>query len=451
MKLCFAWLLAATLGAMQAEGQESVAAAHNVLVVVLDDVGSDMLSCYGAPDAPATPALDALAARGVRFTRAYANPWCSPTRAAMLTGRYAFRTQIGFPINPGFDSVVLADEEITLPELLARARPGAFDSSAIGKWHLSKIDDLDAPRRHGFGWYEGWAPNFEKNESYVAPHEVRNGELVALGRYATTEEIDDTLARSRAMREPWLLYTGLHLAHEPLHWPPGELAGTPPPEGREPTRTELFHAMVRAADRELGRLFAGLGPELSARTHVIVISDNGTLGSSYSDTRRRERAKGTLYEGGIRVPLIVAGPAVKDPGRASDELVGAVDLFATVAELFGVDARAVLPAERELDSRSFAALLRDPQARSPRTSVLCEEFRPNGPGPYTESHRVLVSARGKLACDVGRPRRYSDLSVGLEGSGYRVEELKGELKADCATLLADHDALFGPTTSKNER
>ncbi len=417
----------------------------NVLVIVLDDVGTDLVSCYGGLPGQ-TPALDALAARGVRFTRAYANPWCSPTRAMLLTGRYSFRTGVGFPINRGNEGRPLADEELTLPEVLAKGSGNTIDTSAIGKWHLGAVADLDSPRRQGFAWYEGWPANFEKSESYVAPQEVRNGELVKLERYVTSEEADDALARAKAMREPWFEYFAPHAVHEPLHWPPEELAGPVPP-WREPSKAELVRAMLRALDREIGRVLEGLGPELRARTNVIVIGDNGTLGQAQEDSRLRDRSKGTLYEGGIRVPLIVAGPAVRGGARSCDELVGAVDVFATVADLLGVDARAAVPAKRELDSVSFVPLLADAQAVSARTSLLCEEFRPNGPGPYEEIHRAVVSRAGKLSCDPGRPFMYFDLTQRGERI-QKLEQLDAAQRAEADRLAAELERIVAPTPAQ---
>lgn len=433
--------------ALQAQPQAAPARA-NVLVIVLDDVGTDLVGCYGGMPGQ-TPTLDALAARGVRFTRAYANPWCSPTRAMLLTGRYSFRTGVGFPINRGNEGRPLAEEELTLPEALRKAPGGAPDSSAIGKWHLGSIEDLDAPRRQGFAWYEGWPANFEKSESYVAPQEVRNGELVKLGRYVTSEEADDALARAKAMREPWFEYFAPHAVHEPLHWPPEELAG-PAPVGREPGKPEQVRAMLRALDREIGRVLEGLGPELRARTNVIVLGDNGTLGQAQEDARLRERSKGTLYESGVRVPLIVAGPAVRGGARSCDELVGAIDVFATVTELFGLDARVALPEGHALDSVSFVPLLRDAQAVSARTSLLCEEFRPNGPGPYDEVHRALVSRTGKLACDPGRPAMYFDLTQRAERI-QKLEQLDTTQRAEAERLAAELERIVGTTPTPGKK
>lgn len=418
--------------------------ARNVLVIVADDVGCDMLSCYAGAAAPPTPHLDALAARGVRFTRAYANPWCSPTRAALLTGRYGFRTGIGSPINSVSDQVALADDELTLPEVLARGLGEGFDSSAIGKWHLSRLDDLDAPRRQGFRWYEGVPANLEGQADHTLAREVRNGELVECGRYALTEETDDALARAHAMREPWLLYTAYHAVHEPLHMPPVALGGDAPVEGREPTRPEMFRAMVRALDREVGRLLAGLGPELLARTDVLFLGDNGTFGEVLEDKRLRIRSKGTLFEGGVRVPLLCAGPSVAQPGRTSAELVGIVDLFATACDLFGVNARSHVPAEVELDSRSLLALLRDPTARSGRASVLCEEFRPNGHGPFKEVHRAIVGVDGKLCRDPGGLDRYFDLTDPvLVDRPLKLGQLTPAQRLRFDELSRVYDALLG--------
>jgi len=418
----------------------------NVLLIVADDVGADSVRCYGErAEAPRTDSIDALASRGVRFTRAYANPWCSPTRAAVLTGRYSMRTGIGYPINRNTDSFALADEETTLPELVERERGAPFDSSAIGKWHLARFADLDAPRRQGFDWFEGSMGNLVGEDNYFSRREVRNGELFETHKYATVEEVDDAIARVNAMREPWFLYLAFNTAHAPFHVPPPESSGASFAEGHVPTDPELYSAMVQSMDREIGRLFAALGPERTARTNVIFLGDNGTPMDALEDRYKALRSKGTLFEGGIRVPLIVAGPSVSGEARACAELVGAVDLFATIAEMFGVDPRRAATSERPIDSVSFLPLLRDAAAHSRRAYLLAEEFRPNGPGPYAELHRALISREWKLGRDLDGSERFFDLRDPARADApLRIHELTGEQRQRYEALRRELDALTQP-------
>ncbi|MHC5212741.1 MAG: sulfatase-like hydrolase/transferase, partial [Planctomycetota bacterium] len=143
------------------------------------------------------------------------------------------------------------------------------------------------------------------------------------------------------------------------------------------TPTPYYRAMVEALDTELGRLLDGLGPALQSRTTVVFLGDNGTPGEVSSRPFAKDHAKGTLYEGGVNVPLIVTGPRVKVPGTESIALVSVTDLFATVAEIAKVDLGQTLPGV-PLDSRSLVPYLADPSAPPQRKVLFTELFHPNG-------------------------------------------------------------------------
>lgn len=374
------------------------AAAENVLLIVADDIGTDVLACYGAgAAAPATPHLDALAAAGVRFERAWADPLCSPTRATIQTGRYGTRTGIGWIVSPGGGALPL--EELTIPEMLDRGRPGAYRHAAIGKWHLGTdgVGDARAPNRAGYQHFRGTLWNLVEDTSYFDWIETTNGRESRRSDYATSATVDAALEWLDAAPEPWFCYLAFHAAHPTLHAPPAELhtkdlSGAGPPE-RDPR--PYFDAMVEALDHELGRLLDGVEPDVLARTHVVFLSDNGTNQLVLGETELNGRGKGTLYEGGLRVPLIVAGPRVARRGSTCQALVNTTDLFATVAELAGVDLDAV--AERPLDSHSLVPLLADPGAGGSRAFAFAEAFRPNGGTPEVaryavrdDTHKLIV-------------------------------------------------------------
>jgi arylsulfatase B len=383
----------------------------NLLVIVLDDIGVDKIAAYGEhPLAPPTPNIDALAANGVLFRRAHAQPWCSPSRACLLTGRYAYRTGIGNPISQTATDASLADDEITLPEVLELARPGAIARAAIGKWHLAStaMGDLTHANRQGFEWFEGTPGNFG-GQSYYQHNKLTNGALTTSSTYATTEQVDDALARIDQLREPWFLYLGFNAAHEPFHAPPAELHGYSLSGAPEDAPFEHFSAAVEALDREIGRLLAGLPPEVRANTNIVLLGDNGTPGTVIVPPWRGP-GKGSTTQTGIRVPLVVCGPDVAQPGREVDALVHVVDLFATCAELLDVDAAAAMPDARAVDSLSFADVLRDPLAQGARTRIYADSFSPNGPGPYNFQRRALSDGRWKLVETVGAADRLFDLA-----------------------------------------
>jgi arylsulfatase B len=377
----------------------AVGGAENVLIVVLDDVGVDKVSGWGLhASAPATPRLDALAASGVRFDRAYAEPTCSPTRAALLTGRHPSRTQVGRWIDPRPDLAGLPDAEVTLAEALEQA-PDDWATAAIGKWHLSVFGGaapaLD-PNRQGFDTFRGILgnPNMAStSDGQTRGHDhwerVVDGAITWEDRWLTTVQVDDALEVAAGLPEPWLLYVGLSAAHSPWTVPPGLPTG-----GGD---AERYARVVTHLDQELGRLLDGLPAR--DRTTVIVLSDNGTPEEVVTPPWDPVRSKGTLYEAGVRVPLIIAGPRVAAPGSVSRALVHVTDLFATVVDLAGVSPGAVLGVDGApvvIDGRSVLPLLDDPASAGDRVCVMVESFPVNGAPSEGQRHRAVIDAGWKL-------------------------------------------------------
>jgi arylsulfatase A-like enzyme len=366
----------------------------NVLLLLADDVGQDVLRLYGeGDDLPVTPALDRLAREGVLFERAWANPTCSSTRATLLTGRYAFRTGVDDIIDPASEHV-LQREEWTLPEALARARPRPAHA-LFGKWHLGndRNGGERGPNLAGFDHFSGSLGAFPA-PSYGRWSQVRNGETRASDVYPTTQLVDEALAWIRGRDEAWFAEIAFQAAHRPWHVPPGRLVGarrraTLPrsPNGSLPDPSQTcpdayaracYLAMVEALSAEIGRLLEALPADQRARTHVIFVADNGT--PRPVSGAPRHQSKGQLYEGGIRVPLIVSGPSVVRPGRRSRALVHTVDLYATVLELVtGRPADAFVPENVTLDARSLVPLLRD-EATAVHAQLLAERLRPGRAG-----------------------------------------------------------------------
>lgn len=342
---------------------------NNVLLIVADDVGVDGIGCYGLGSAPPpTPNVDALAQRGVRFTNAMACPLCSPTRASLLTGRHAFRTGVGTALTntaPG-----LAASEVLLPEVLAAA---GIQTALIGKWHLGTDLGAATPTAEGFGEFTGSLGGAIAN--YFQWPKVQNGVLAQETTYATTDLVDETLAFVGRTPGPWFVQLSFHAGHTPIHAPPASLH-TQNLAGLNPATTPIpfYKAMVEAMDHEIGRLFAGLPTTTLARTNVVFLGDNGTATGVVEAPFNPARSKGTVYQGGVRVPLIVAGPAVGGSPRIEPNLVHAVDLFPSLAALQGIDARASVPANVPLDGVSLVTLLQAVGQPAVRTFNYSQEF-----------------------------------------------------------------------------
>ncbi len=353
----------------------------NILLIVMDDVGPEMIGAYHIPnEAPPTPTIDGLAAQGVRFNRAWADPWCSPTRATIMTGRHARRYGIGRAIEPFHERTVLPQSEVSLPQWIGDHAPWSLTRALFGKWHLTAaIAGPGAPLDYGFQRFSGTMANLDatdafdrKSMSYTSWEAIDDDVITRRKGYATSAVVDDALAWTKAQSGPWFAWVAFHAAHTPWHTPPQALHtyGTIPKK-TIPTRER---AMIQAMDTEIGRLLDGLGADVRAHTNVIVLGDNGTTGGVGLEQFRHVSGKSTLNEHGVRVPLIVSGPAVRTPGRAVDALVQTSDLFLTISELAGVDGLAI---DWPIDSVSLLPYLRDPAQGPRRAWVYAEVFTPN--------------------------------------------------------------------------
>ena len=427
-------LLRTGLLALALAGQAS-AQQPNLVLIIADDVGTDLVGTYGvASSLPCTPNLDALASDGLLFRNAWSNALCSASRASLLTGRYAFRHGIGgilLPQNPG-----LPYSELTLPEMLT-----GYQSSAIGKWHLSgSAGDLH-PNLTGFthfaGTLSGGLPN------YFSWIKVTNGTSNRVNNYAVSERIDDAVAAMDMMQEPWLLMVSFNTIHG-LHKPPSSLCPTTgcgvsgggfcDMLAQEPTKFELARAMVEAMDTEIGRLLA----EVEARdpnAYVMFMGDNGTFGLTSAPPFPVTHGKGTLFEGGINIPLIVKGPGVVR--GECDGLVGLNDVFATFAELSGS------PATAE-DSVSMVPYFSNPAQRTIRPWSYSEGFIPNFLGPFTSYQKAVRDSRYKLIRIQGQPDQFFDLQVDpfeaqnlVEGLNVRQTLAYNSLSQTLASLQAE--------------
>lgn len=433
-------------------------AQDNVLLVVLDDVGVDRVAAYGAlENPPATPTMDGLAARGVRFDRCWSTPFCSPTRATLMTGRYGFRTGIGVPLREGEKE--LSVEEWSLPRTLNAATKSAYFTAAIGKWHLAgSAVAVEHPRRMGFEHYAGCPNNLRSpndRKAYFSWTKVVDGKAAPAEGYLTTDTTDDALrAIAAAGERPWLVYLAYHAAHTPIHRPPEHLF-TRELKGTALTEEAEFHkAMVEAIDHELGRLLGTLDPEVLARTTVIVVGDNGTQGTANEPPWDKRRGKGTLFEGGVRVPLIVAGAGVSASARGTvcQAPVNTTDLWLSTLELCGADAQAVLPEGWEHDSVSFTPLLQDPAAPHARDFLFAEHFVPNYPGAeYEHRNAALRVGDHKLVRNLldGTDRLYDLSRSPLEkGNLLRDGTVPEGVRAVYADLQERLEALLPEGDSK---
>lgn len=327
----------------------------NIVMIVADDLGAMDLGCYGSTFHK-TPNLDRMAREGLQFTQAYAAaPVCSPTRVALMTGQHPAR--IGLtdwlpgrpnrpdqPLNRPEIPMQLPLEHVTLAEML---KPLGYATIHIGKWHLG--GEGFSPLEQGFdvniaGDLTGTPLSYFAPFKNKANRFMPSLEQAKEGEYLTDRLTDEALRQietQSSAKKPFFLYMPHYAVHTPMR-AKDELtknfnsAGIP--GGRQ--RNPIYAAMLQSLDESVGRVLAKLDEKgLSDNTWVIFTSDNGGLATTEgpntpatSNAPLRE-GKGWLYEGGLRVPLIVKGPGLKAKGAKSAEPVISMDLMPTLADL----------------------------------------------------------------------------------------------------------------------
>ncbi|MCU0776077.1 MAG: sulfatase-like hydrolase/transferase [Akkermansiaceae bacterium] len=402
-------------------------AGNNVLLIIADDLGTDSQSLYNtAAGATApTPNINALAAGGVRFTNAHATPVCSPTRACIITGRFGFRTGVGDVVSV-LSGNSLSSSELTLPEAITRNSSLGIQSACFGKWHLNAggpIVTANGPNNIG-GWAHYAGCTAGALASYTNWQKTVNGTTSTVTTYATTDVVNDAVAwinARTAASQQWLAWVAFNAPHTPFHVPPADLHSY----GANPATNLLkFRAAVEAMDREIGRLLQSVD---DTTTDIIFIGDNGTPGQVIQAPYDAAHSKGTLYEGGIRVPLIIKGPSVASGGRTSDALVHAVDLFSTMLEMAGVP----LPTDVTLDSTSLMPVLANP-SDGPRTRIYSDQFDQTS---ATAGGRILRDDRYKLIRFNTGTDEFYDLSTD-------PAETTNLLAGGIAAMSATHQAYY---------
>ena len=403
-------------------------ASGNVCVIVLDDVAPGMLSSFDAAavaagrpsQAPAaTPVIDALlAGQGISFDRAWSCPTCSPSRAAMLTGRFGLRSGIGQVVPPRATRPCpgLETDVELLPGLLRGAQP-PYSSGAVGKWHVADQLQLAANPQHPLGgttqpWFDRfagtwfnlgamalqpyqssgyyvWEKNYATRIEWLGaspcpagnpPCNVDMDVNIAPLDYPSVDTIDDAIVLARELPQPWFLWVAPHAAHTPFHPLPAGLpadtcrgVAAPGPNCVYPGLNSAqsdSRCMLAALDHQLGRLFCELD---FATTTVILVADNGWGQHVVVAPYSAARSKASVYQGGIEVPFVVRSPLIPANlrGSRSGALVSLVDVFATVGAIASAPA-----AQNAEDSVSLLPILTG-QRPSVRRFAYSEVFQPN--------------------------------------------------------------------------
>lgn len=333
----------------------------NIVFIIADDYGWRDVGCQGSRYYQ-TPRLDRLAEEGMRFTSAYSNaPNCAPTRACLMTGLYGPRHGIftvgtshrGDPkkrkLNPVVNTTNLDTGFFTLAKAMKQA---GYKTAAIGKWHLGSGDEF-GPVAHGFDVSIG-GDHTGRTRSHFSPFDNPTLPEGPEGEYLTDRLTDEAVRYIEENQEsPFFLYLAHYAVHTPIEAKEETIAkyrDRPPHGGQD---DPVYAAMVESLDEGVGRVLDALDRlDLRRKTLVVFFSDNGGHGDFTSNAPLRG-SKGMLYEGGIRVPMIVSLPGVIAEGSTSDLPVQGTDFFPTLLEVVGSKA----PEEVRLDGRSYAPTL----------------------------------------------------------------------------------------------
>ncbi len=318
----------------------------NILLIVTDDQGYADFGFQGSPSVR-TPHIDALAGAGVRLTNAYvSHPYCSPTRAGLLTGRYQQR--FGHENNPAFlpdnEEIGLPVGELTLADVLGGA---GYATAVIGKWHLGAGPPFH-PRRRGFDEFFGFlggGHNYFEDGGTGAGGGISTAEYTAAlehnGRHVSpTDYLTDAFSRQaedfirRHRDRPFFLYLAFNAPHTPYQAPEHYRQRFAEIDDGE---CRTYAAMISAVDDGIGRVVKTLRElEIDQQTLIFLLSDNGGQArDTCPDNTPLRGGKGGLYEGGIRVPFVVAWPGRLTAGSTYKALVSSLDVFATAAALAG--------------------------------------------------------------------------------------------------------------------
>ena len=399
-------LIATLAWAIPSRAAEKPVERPNVILFLIDDLGWTDLGCFGS-DFYETPNIDRLAERGMRFTDAYAAcTVCSPTRAAVMTGKYPARLHLTDWIaghqrrNP---KLLIPDwtkhlplEEVTLAEALKSA---GYATAHIGKWHLG--NEPYYPEHQGFDLNAG-GDRWGAPASYFWPYQRRQngkpgGRAVPLsdgkpGEYLTDRLTDEAIRFIDSHDDkPFFLYFAHYAVHTPLqakkeliaHYQ-AKLDARDKPGGQQ---CPVYAAMIHSVDESVGRIVEELRKQkLDDRTVILFTSDNGGLtlkacgGRPVTSNAPLRAGKGSAYEGGVRVPLIVRWPGVTQPGSVCHAPAVSIDFYPTILDVVGQPDVAT----HEPDGRSLVPLLRQTGPLG-RNAIYWHypHYHPGGATPYS--------------------------------------------------------------------
>jgi len=383
----------------------------NILLVIADDLGKDVTPNYTEGSVkPNMPTLQSLMSTGITFDNLWSYPVCTPTRASILTGKYG--------VNTGVLEVgdIISTAETSVQKYISNNTGDKYATAIVGKWHLS--NNANDPITMGIDYYAGILNGGVP--SYTNWTLTENGQTTNTTEYTTTKLTDLAIDWVDSQTKPWFLWLAYNAPHTPFHLAPTNLhsqGSLPTDQASIDANPEpYFMSAVEALDTELGRLLNSLSAEEKANTIIIFIGDNGTPNQIAQAPYSSRRAKGTIYQGGVNVPMVVSGYGVNRSGVRESALTHTADLFTTIANVAGVSTAEIN------NSTSFYNLLSDENATG-REFVYTE--RSNNGISY-----AIRNANYKLIVNDNGTQEFYNLTI----DAYEANDLIGTtLSAEATT------------------
>lgn len=381
-------------------------------------MGNDAIEDFGvdAGNVPTTPHLDQLREEGISYMNTWANPLCTPTRASIMSGKYGINTGV-MELQVNLDL-----EHESIFSYLDRTTNDAYSSAVIGKWHISSPVDVQHPSQHGVDHFEGVMGGAIGD--YYEWEKTKDGQREQVNEYVTTHLTNAAIDWVSDQSEPWFLWLSHIAPHSPFQLPPDDLYTINNPTNNR----QIYSASIEALDHEIGRLLESLDAATRENTLVVFIGDNGTPGSVVRGYPNGH-GKGSLYEGGVRVPMIISGQGVTRKGERETGLAQVNDLYATIIEAGSND----LPGGIY---NSYSILPSFTQENAIKRNYVYSERRTNGTMQW-----AIRNQQYKLIQDENGNQEFYRIDENLNEEDNLINNLTSDEAELLAELAAEADAI----------
>ncbi len=360
------WLPCLLVGIMALPFVELKSAEHfkpNVLLILADDLGVECLSAYGGTSHK-TPNIDRLAKDGMQFSRCFSNPFCSPSRGTLLTGRYPFQNGLKVVLHSkSQENIYLKPDQ---PCFVRQLKQHGYATQIVGKWHVSLEHKHNTINDFGFDHYQTWQifdDKEKKTTRFWKPYLMRDGNIIAdkiIHRYGPDVDLEvylEFIKGSVKAKTPFFAYYSTYLPHYPWEPTPDSIEQNyRAPDAGHKGDPKYFPDMVAYLDKQIGAMLQTLDDlGIADNSLVLFLADNGTdrdLVNMWGNGKAIAGGKGSMTDRGTHVPLLVRWPGRIQPESTCEDLVDLSDFFPTLCELTGADRP-----EQTIHGRSFAPQL----------------------------------------------------------------------------------------------